>query len=112
MNKGRKFRDQRLSARRCTGTFDDFAVLHGLAVQRLVAGIVWFQRHATRSKPANAPLVWAKKRIFEFGSPCADFPFPQAAEASEPIVNRSESSFERRSLSSDRITMSIVSPPI
>src|SRR5579871_6431516 len=49
--------------------------------------------------------------IFELGSPCADPPFPQAAEASEPIEKRSESSLDRRSLSIDRITMSISSPP-
>src|ERR1700693_6183203 len=86
--------------------------LIGLLYNALLPESSGFSVLPSRSKPAKAPLARAKKRIFALGSPWADFPFPHAAEAFEPIVNRSDSSFERRSLSSDRITMSIVSPPI
>src|SRR5580700_2453383 len=49
--------------------------------------------------------------ICAFGSSWALLPLPHAADASEPTANRSESSLERRSLSSDNKTMSISSPP-
>ena len=54
-------------------------------------------------------VVWPKNRIFASGSSWADLPLPQAAEASDLIVNRSERSFERRPLSSDSITRSMPS---
>jgi hypothetical protein len=46
--------------------------------------------------------VWPKNRILASESPCADFPFPHAAETPVPIANRSDNSVERRSLSSDK----------
>src|SRR5580700_6201844 len=61
MYKRRKFRYERLSDRRCTGTLDDFAVLNGFAVERLVTGIVWFQRRAVQVEAGESSLGSAEK---------------------------------------------------
>ena len=64
MNKRSKFRYERLSDRRCTGTLDDFAVLNAFAVQRLVAGIVWFERHAIEVKAGEgSPGLSEKEKL-------------------------------------------------
>src|SRR5260370_36274457 len=73
--------------------------LMGLPYSALLLVSSGFNIAPLRSKLAKDPLVCPKRRILALGSPREDFPFPQAAEASKPIVNRPESSFERFCLS-------------
>jgi hypothetical protein len=111
VDKGRELRDQSLSDGRYDGTFDDFTVGDGFAVQRFVAGVVWFQSGAVEVEAGERSFGVAEEQNLRVRVLVGGFPIPHAAEASEPIVKRSDSSFERRSMSRERITTSIFSPP-
>jgi hypothetical protein len=97
--------------RRLHSTLNNFLVGYSLAIEGFVAGFIGLQGSAVQAEVPEYSFGATEKENLCVGSSCADLPFPQAAEASDPIVNRSESSFGRRSLSSEKITMSIFSPP-
>ena len=57
MEKRGKLRYETLCDRRCSGaTLDDFAILNGFAIQRLVAGLVWFQHRAIEVEAGERSL--------------------------------------------------------
>src|SRR4029077_2043733 len=60
-DKRRKLRYKRLSNRRCRGALDDFTVLNWFAVQRLVAGLVWFQSRTVQVEAGESSLRAAEK---------------------------------------------------
>ena len=77
MQKRGKLRYETLCDRRCSGSaLDDFAILNGLAIQRLVAGLVWFQYRAIEVEAGERSLGVSEKENFALGSPWEDFPFP------------------------------------
>ena len=58
MEKRGKLRYETLCDRRCSGAaLDDFAILNGLAIQRLVAGLVWFQHRAMEVEAGEITVV-------------------------------------------------------
>src|SRR5438270_8564873 len=67
MDKRRELRDESLSHRRCSGALDDFTVRNALAVQRLVAGIIWFQGSAVEIETGEGSLGVAEKQNLRIG---------------------------------------------
>ena len=78
MEKRGKLRYETLCYRRCSGAaLDDFDILNGLAIQRLVAGLVWFQYRAIEVEAGEGSLGVSEKENFALGSPWEDFPLPR-----------------------------------
>jgi hypothetical protein len=67
MEKRRELRDERLSNRRCSGALDDFAVRHGFAVQRLVAGIIGLQCCAVEIEAGESSFGVPEKQNLRVG---------------------------------------------
>ena len=63
MEKRGKLRYETLCDHRCSGAaLDDFAIPNGLAIQRLVAGLVWFQHRAIEVEAGERSLGVSEKQ--------------------------------------------------
>ena len=74
---------------------DDVAVLQILAIESLVAGLVALESRAVETEAGERPLGVSVKNDLRARILMGVLPLPHAADASEPTVNRSETSLER-----------------